>query len=85
MSENDGGPAFPTSQKTRDTTGKHAMVVLQSGMSLRDYFAAQALTSIPNRCWDHLNDREVVDAWTSVAYAVADAMLAEREKGKPHG
>ena len=64
---NDGGPAFPCT----DAKG-----FVSDGMSLRDYFAGQALAGLlafPGK-----------DFPSSVialgAYDVADAMLAEREK-----
>lgn len=57
----DGGPAFPF---TPDT--------LQTGMSLRDYFAGMAM------------DRPVTGSTpediAAEAYAIADAMLRERAK-----
>ena len=70
MAKPDGGPAFP-----QDEFGG------VKGMSLRDYFAGQALASqiqalavregswSPQRC-------------VELAYEFADAMLAEREKGQ---
>lgn len=56
----------------------------ERGMTLRDYFAAQALTGA--QIWDAvLNGKEAhfsngVDKLAEVAYAVADAMLEERNK-----
>jgi hypothetical protein len=54
------------------------------GMTLRDYFAAQALTGA--QIWDAvLNGKESsqfcggVDKLAEVAYAVADAMLKARQ------
>lgn len=46
------------------------------GMSLRDYFAAQAMASIFN-VKNAPTDFKTVSAW---AYQLADCMLAEREK-----
>ena len=65
MSEiNNGGPAFP--QKEPLSNDWH-------GMSLRDYFAAQALQGI-------LVGRALLpDQWAKEAYAMADAMLKARE------
>lgn len=61
--EDDGGSAFP---------GRDALGYRQAGMTLRDYFAAAALTSIVG----------VYDAEDTAyhAYAMADAMLVERAK-----
>ena len=59
---NDGGPAFP--------------VGLLPGMSLRDYFAGQAMggqLADP----DGEIDPKLIAKWS---YAYANAMLAEREK-----
>jgi len=68
---NDGGPAFPF--REQDGEGGYERF---PGMSLRDYFAAAALTGIladPNGS-GHL--QEV----SGFAYLVADAMLAARER-----
>ena len=65
---NDGGPAFPHPHE--DYRG-------QRGMSLRDWFAGQALekASAPRSL--------SADDIAKRAYYIADAMLAEREKGQP--
>lgn len=65
--KDNGGPAFPT------TAGQ---VVYSHGMTLRDWFAGQALA----------NSRTFPGDWTAIcsiadwAYQIADAMLAERAK-----
>jgi hypothetical protein len=70
--KNTGGPAFPRTQWPNET-----------GMTLRDYFAAQALTGA--QIWDAvLNGKNSpfsggVDKLAEVAYAVADAMLKARQ------
>jgi hypothetical protein len=62
-------PAFPRSYSADG----------HNGMTLRDWFAGQAMASIPNRSWDHLGkDADIVVAWATLAYAVADAMLQAR-------
>jgi hypothetical protein len=64
---NDGGPAFPAPAYAANITDK--------GMSLRDYFAAQALLGVlvsPKYAQASTND--VVER----AYWFADAMLDER-------
>ena len=71
MRNNTGGPAFP-----RPFSGTTQYE--QEGMSLRDYFAAKALTGMlgsrnPNTPRFHPKD----DA--AYVYAVADAMLKARE------
>jgi len=65
MSINDGGQAFP-----RDDF--HQGV---PGMSLRDWFAGQALSGLL------VTSRETsVSVYVKDAYNIADAMLAERER-----
>jgi hypothetical protein len=64
----DGGPAFPNLYK--DGTGLTVMPI--QGMSLRDYFAGQALGSCIERAHSDFAAR--------LAYEVADAMLKERSK-----
>ena len=53
-------------------------------MTLRDYFAAKAMQAlISGRSWEHLEGckpETYLAAWSSSAYAVADAMLQERAK-----
>lgn len=72
--KNDGGPAYPVQFDSTDDS-------VEWGMSLRDYFAGQALAGIavatdsqPDHCeW----------SWPNVAaqaYRAADAMLKERRK-----
>lgn len=72
----DGGPAFPCGGD------------LYSGMSLRDYFAGQALAGIC-AAWPHMKHPKEAEygGWVPPAdhvgywaYRLADAMLAEREK-----
>ena len=61
-----GGPAFPFDTGT-------------CGMTLRDYFAAQAMQGIlvgmvtPTEGWSH-------NKFAEIAYNVADAMLKAREE-----
>lgn len=50
-------------------------VLLERGMSLRDYFAAKAMGSlIAVRCYPHDNNVGVI------AYQIADKMMEAREK-----
>lgn len=54
---------------------------ITKGMDLRDWFAGQAISSLPNRSWDHLpSEVSRIDVWAETAYALADAMLAARTK-----
>jgi hypothetical protein len=72
-------PAFPTQFFNAD---KQAWI-FDKGMTLRDYFAAQALTGA--QVWDAvLNGKNSqfiagVENLAEVAYAVADAMMKARE------
>lgn len=73
MSNNTGGPAFPRNilDHAHGVTSTH-----ESGMTLRDYFAAKALQGLiasPNLSAD---DDDVV---AQSAYTIADAMLKARE------
>lgn len=62
-----GGPAFPHHEDGMSGTS--------SGMSLRDYFAAQAMIIAYQRFGD-----EGFARVATTAYALADVMLKEREK-----
>jgi hypothetical protein len=74
---NTGGPAFPVI--------KHNMAT-HDGMSLRDFFAAKAMQGI-YACPDHVTEPDgsggpdpLTDSDIArLAYAMADAMLHERE------
>lgn len=83
---NDGGPAFPFDEKNDHGSLYHG----NPGMTLRDYFAAKALTGYAAnaRVMDN-----AIDGWTEsggqrelcvaeylagLAYEVADAMLKAR-------
>ena len=71
----DGGPAFPVERGRSD------------GMSLRDWFAGQVLAGLAARM-DHLTVRKYAGVLSDqaegreaiAAYALADKMLAERDK-----
>ena len=72
----DGGPAFPrplSKLSPEEVSGE------QDGMSLRDWFAGQALAGIA-----HLYDSPTAptrdDAAAESAYMLADAMLRARKK-----
>lgn len=77
--KNDGGPAFPPSVSSSasgyQSTGPN-------GMSLRDWFAGQALAGLMSA---HTSDGQWAapggeDYAAKSAYAAADAMIAERAK-----
>jgi len=72
---NDGGPAFPRSGQPGVNGITEAEE--QEGMRLRDWFAGMALQAIFAR-FDHTWS---VEHMAAQAYATADAMIAERERG----
>lgn len=72
---NDGGPAFPCSEVDLDYAGGRRDYL---GMSLRDWFAGQALTAIISQ--RTFGIATGIDS--ELAYKYADAMLAERKKGE---
>ena len=84
MSEtNDGGPAFPTAIELGESYAK----VIQPGMSLRDWFAGQALAGdmaaqgdVLGEWLNDVND-EHINYRAVFFYRFADAMIAAREKG----
>lgn len=75
----DGGPAFPQSIFHDETPSDDSFVETKGGMSLRDYFAGQALNGM--LASDSSVDRTKVNksVWANVAYDFAAAMLKARE------
>ena len=74
MEKKDGGPAFPFETKPVPH-GRGSMHYRNGGMSLRDYFAGQALQGFVARIGNH--DANLI---AHDAYILADAMLSERGK-----
>ena len=75
LDKNDGGPAFPCEQGSTPEGGWNQ--TFESGMTLRDYFAAKALqgaSACPNV------DYSSVERAAADFYRMADAMLKERAK-----
>lgn len=72
--KDDGGAAFPELTYIGDE-----ICSVKPGLSVRDYFAGQALSGMPSCFQDMKNVNTVADR-ARVAYAHADAMLAERAK-----
>ena len=71
-----GGPAFPTENEMQTGPGSYHY----EGMTLRDYFAGQALAGL-------CSAQNVAGVWQGnvpeaarEAYKMADAMLAEKSK-----
>lgn len=71
MSANDGGPAFPYTHEQEDGS-----FVVYPGMSLRDWFAGMAAQGWLARHGCHHEETEM----SQVAFRIADAMIAERDK-----
>jgi hypothetical protein len=90
MSKPDGGPAFPCEAEVWLSNTEHPRWVTQnvSGMSLRDYFAGQALAGllarssieVPHCGFCRPVGNDAGEHYADIAYRYADAMLAEREK-----
>lgn len=70
---NDGGPAFPVLRENDNPT--MPLIMASAGMSLRDWFAGQALAG----ALADTNNVASAEANAKAAYAMADAMLKERE------
>jgi hypothetical protein len=95
MSKDNGGPAFPQPDEQFIYSDERGMVgtrgygeIGHAGMTLRDYFAAKALTGlladIKNvQRFDEISQKEMIEPHALMAtacYSMADAMLAERLK-----
>jgi hypothetical protein len=72
MTTNTGGPAFPRNILDH---GHGVTITHESGMTLRDYFAAKALTS----CGFTVRPYDTTEEIAKNCYAMADAMLKARE------
>lgn len=75
MAKDDGGPAFPRYGVKAGFS--HTKPYYEDGMTLRDWFAGQALCFITHP--DMKRNALATDIAHS-AYMIADAMLAERSK-----
>ena len=75
---NDGGNAFPHAQRLWDNDAQSWAVHSVGGMTLRDYFAGQALAGA---LADPTCDLAPIEL-AKIAYREADAMLAAREVKK---
>lgn len=71
--KDNGGPAFPRpDERAPDGTG---LSEGSNGMSLRDYFAGQALAGL---CACNNFDMPDFKSWGAKCYEFADAMIAAR-------
>lgn len=73
----DGGPAFPNASEEPTIENRYG-IRARPGMSLRDWFAGQALQSIAG--YTIQPDGGTCDETARMAYQLADAMLRERVK-----
>lgn len=86
MGKTTGGPAFPVIH--RNLTGNHDGIcrpleeVQMEGMTIRDYFAAKAMSIIapPTDYVGAEATRDSYQKWSEKAYKMADAMLEARNK-----
>jgi hypothetical protein len=89
QSTNDGGPAFPSALEWRETRWREGVETAvagtydngHDGMSLRDYFAAQALNGVLSDSDMRPASEEECDHLARRCYLMADAMLTARAKG----
>jgi hypothetical protein len=74
MTKDTGGPAFPLPEQRTSFGGQSTYQSASYGMTLRDWFAGQALSGMladPNGPWEGAAEK---------AYWMADLMIAERNK-----
>lgn len=81
MSERDGGPAFPEAIAVGPAGDVYPGF---SGMSLRDWFAGQAVVACIQKCVPQECDtgENMEQMFARKAFLVADAMLAARAAAK---
>jgi len=77
MTHDDGGPAFPGKHEVYRHGDGSVMHAQDPGMTLRDWFAGQALAGLMSqpKAWAEPHERMALDA-----YDAADAMMRERAK-----
>jgi hypothetical protein len=74
----DGGQAFPTEFYETEHGDRVEPFAGSPGMTLRDWFAGQALAVLPNHLAELQTDHRIkISEW---AYGLADAMISERDK-----
>ncbi len=80
MSNDNGGPAFPSEEPS--FTDRQDILGYYPGMTLRDYFAAKAMHGFITNFDTRRSDIIDVPELSRSAYYVADAMISERNKAK---
>lgn len=85
MSEIDNPPAFPVKVKRNTSSDPLATPreFQMQGMTLRDWFAGQALAGISS-CLTGAEGKPIYNIIAQDAYAMADALLAERKETSEH-
>lgn len=83
MIGHDGGPAFPFEYELGEGLGR----TNHPGMSLRDWFAGQALAACIQKCvpQECNTDENMEQMFARKAFLVADAMLAALATAKTGG
>ena len=77
----DGGPAFPVTQSQSCPSCHIGMIQHDTGMTLRDWFAGNAMKGIVIS--ERIDGGNLLGSKIAkTAYRLADAMIAEREKGE---
>lgn len=80
MTKPTGGAAFARpGSEWRNESGVTLFTGAQTGMTLRDYFAGQALAGIM-ACGTMMHAERAAAANALVAYRTADAMIAKRDR-----
>jgi len=77
MKKNNGGSAFPL-MINKDAEQGSMEKWCNQGMTLRDYFASNALPNII--AMSDFTDHEIYLRISRTAFKIADAMIAERNK-----
>jgi hypothetical protein len=79
---NTGGPAFPMNWVKQEAPNLN-VILEQRGMTLRDYFAAKAMTMFEWSMMTQSDGKNIMDSFAADrCYMVADAMLSARNTGK---
>ena len=75
----DCGSAFPILDAWKESSDLYCR---DGGMSLRDWFAGQALVGFLGATHPSLERGRVFEDFAGCCYKIADVMLAERKKNK---
>ena len=74
---NDGGSAFPRTKSTGDLSNSNTEIISTGGMSLRDWFAGQALVGLLTQ---PAEAEFGPNHFAKAAYEMADAMIMVRNQ-----